>query len=443
MQVVETKSEGLERAYALTLPAEALAEKMNAKLEAARADVQMKGFRKGKAPLPLLKKMFGKSILGEVVQETVDGAVRKHFEDTGDRPALQPDVKIANEEIDESEDLKIEISYEKLPEVPEADVSSITIERPVVEVEDGAVEEALGNLAENAQDFEEKEGAAEEGDQIVVDFVGKLEGEPFEGGAADDFPLVIGSGQFIPGFEPQLVGLSAGDEKAVEVAFPEDYQAEQLAGQAAVFDVTVKEVRKPKAAEIDDALAQRYGAEDLESLKSQIRERLAEEYRSAARQVAKRRLLDAIDELVSFELPPTLVDVEAKQIAHQMWHEENPEHQGHDHPEIEPTEEQVKLAERRVRLGLFLAEVGSRNDIAVTDQEINQSIMSRARQMGVPEKAFFDYVRQNEGALQQIRAPIFEEKVVDYLLELAQVEDKPMTKDELQSELEAMDEAPG
>jgi len=367
MQVVETKSEGLERAYALTLPAEALAEKMNAKLEAARADVQMKGFRKGKAPLPLLKKMFGKSILGEVVQETVDGAVRKHFEDTGDRPALQPDVKIANEEIDESEDLKIEISYEKLPEVPEADVSSITIERPVVEVEDGAVEEALGNLAENAQDFEEKEGAAEEGDQIVVDFVGKLEGEPFEGGAADDFPLVIGSGQFIPGFEPQLVGLSAGDEKAVEVAFPEDYQAEQLAGQAAVFDVTVKEVRKPKAAEIDDALAQRYGAEDLESLKSQIRERLAEEYRSAARQVAKRRLLDAIDELVSFELPPTLVDVEAKQIAHQMWHEENPEHQGHDHPEIEPTEEQVKLAERRVRLGLFLAEVGSRNDIAVTD----------------------------------------------------------------------------
>jgi trigger factor len=442
MQVVETKSEGLARGFTLTLPAETLAGRIDARLEAARKDVQMKGFRKGKAPLPLLKKMFGRSILGEVVQESVDGAVREHFERTGDRPALQPEVKIANETVDEGVDLTIELAYEKLPEVPEVDFSAVSLERPVAEVEESAVEEALASLAESATDYEVKEGAAEDGDQAVIDFVGKLEGEPFEGGAADDFPLVIGSGQFIPGFEPQLVGVSAGDEKQVEVTFPEDYQAEHLAGKATVFDVTVKEVRKPKAAEIDDELAKRYGAEDLESLKGQIRERLAEEYRSAARQVAKRKLLDAIDEAVKFELPPTLVDVEAKQIAHQMWHEENPEHQGHDHPEIEPTEEHRQLAERRVRLGLFLAEVGNRNEIEVTDQEINQSILSRARQIGVPEKAFFDYVRQNEGALQQIRAPIFEEKVVDYLLELADVEEKPMTKDELQKALEAMDEAP-
>ena len=439
MQVVETKSEGLARGFTLTLPAETLSEKIDARLEAARADVQMKGFRKGKAPLPLLKKMFGQSILGEVVQESVDGAVREHFEQTGDRPALQPDVKIANETVDEGHDLTIELEYEKLPEVPEVDFSAVRLERPVAEVEEGAVEEALANLAESATDYEAKEGAAEEGDQIVIDFVGKLDGEPFEGGAAEDFPLVIGSGQFIPGFEPQLVGLSAGEERQIEITFPEDYQAEHLAGKATAFDVTVKEVRAPKAAAIDDELAKRYGADDLEALKAQIRERLEEEYRGAGRQVVKRRLMDALDETVSFDLPPSLVDAEAKQIAHQMWHEAHPEVQGHDHEEIEPTEEHVKLAERRVRLGLLLAEIGNRNGIEVTDQEINQSILSRARQMGVPEKAFFDYVRQNQGALQQIRAPIFEEKVVDYVLELAEIEETKVTKDELQKMLEDED----
>ena len=443
MQVTETQSDGLKRAYSMTVPASDLADKMNEKLEAARGEVQLKGFRKGKAPLALMKKMFGKSLLGEVVQESVDGAVRQHFEETGDRPAIRPDVSIKNEDWDEGQDLEVELTYERLPDVPETDFSEITLEKLAVEVEDEAVDEALDNLADNAKDFEPRDegAAAEDGDQVVIDFVGRIDGEAFEGGAADDYPLVLGSSSFIPGFEEQLVGARAGDAVDVNVKFPEEYGAENLAGKDAVFAVTVKEVRAPKKAEIDDELAKKFGAEDLDALKSQIRERLAQEYQGAARALVKRKLLDALDEKVSFELPPTLVEAEAKQIAHQLWHEENPEVQGHDHEEIEPSEEHVKLAERRVRLGLLLAEIGQKNEIEVTDQELNQAIFNQARQYPGQEKAFFDFVRQNPQALQQIRAPLFEDKVVDYILELATVEEKPVSKEELQKELEKLEDA--
>ncbi|MDF2234247.1 trigger factor [Albimonas sp. CAU 1670] len=441
MQVVETKSEGLSRAYAMTLPASALAAKMNEKLEAAREEVQMKGFRKGKAPLPLLKKMFGKSLLGEIVQETVDGAIRDHFEQTGDRPALQPDVKVTNQDFDEGDDLHLELAYDKLPDIEEPDFSKIALEKPVAVVEDADVDEALAKLAEGAQTFEPREeGAAlEEGDQLTFDFVGKVDGEPFEGGSAEDFQLVIGSGQFIPGFEPQLVGIKAGETKDVTVTFPEDYQAEHLAGKEAVFTCTAKTVAAPKTAEIDDELAKQFGSDDLAGLKEQVREQLANEYGVASRALVKRKLLDALDEAVSFDLPASLLDVEAQQIAHQLWHEEHPEVQGHNHDAIEPTEEHKKLAARRVRLGLLLAETGTKHEIQVSEQEIMQRIVRQAQQMNVPPQAFFEYVKQNEGAMQQIRAPLFEDKVVDYILELAQITEVSVSKDELQSRLEAMD----
>ncbi|SET03748.1 trigger factor [Oceanicella actignis] len=442
MQDTETQSNGLKREHAMTVPAADLAAKMNEKLEAARETVQLKGFRKGKTPLPLLKKMFGKSLMGEVVQEAVDAAVRAHFEKTGDRPAIQPDIRITNENFDEGDDLNLSLTYEVLPEIPETDFSVIKLERLVVEVEDSAVDEALANLAENVKDFAPREEgeAAQNGDQVVIDFVGKLDGEPFEGGAAEDYPLVLGSGAFIPGFEEQIVGAKAGDEIEVKVAFPENYGAENLAGKDAVFEVKVKEVRAPQAAAIDDELAKKFGVEDLETLKSQLRERLGEEFKGAARALLKRKLLDALDEMVKFDLPPTLVEQEAQQIAHQLWHEEHPEVQGHDHPEIEVTDEHRKLAERRVRLGLLLAELGRRNEIEVTEQELNQAIFNQARQYPGQEKAFFDFVRQNPQALQQIRAPLFEDKVVDYVLELTQIEDKTVTKDELQKALEALEQ---
>ncbi|GGG59668.1 trigger factor [Salipiger pallidus] len=443
MQVTETLNEGLKRAYELVLTAEELDAKVNAKLKEAQPDIEMKGFRKGKVPMPLLKKQFGQRIMGESMQESIDEAMSKHFEDSGDRPALQPQVKMTNDDWKEGDDVNVEMSYEKLPEVPEVDFSGVEVEKLVVKAEDSAVDEALASLAETAQDFNDRaEGAAaEDGDQVVIDFVGKVDGEAFEGGAAEDYPLVLGSNSFIPGFEEQLVGVKVGDEKAVEVSFPEEYGAEHLAGKAAVFDVTVKAVKEPVAAEIDDEMAKKFGAEDLAGLKAQIAERLEAEYSGAARQVMKRDLLDKLDGLVSFDLPPSLVEAEAKQIAHQLWHEENPEVQGHDHGEIETTEEHNTLAERRVRLGLLLAEIGQKAEVEVTDAEMTQAIMSQARQYPGQERAFFDFVRQNQQMQQQLRAPIFEDKVIDHIVEQAKVSEKEVTKEELQKAVEELDEA--
>jgi trigger factor len=442
MQVNETLNEGLKRGYAITITAAEIEAKVNEKLVEAQPEVEMKGFRKGKVPMALLKKQFGPRIMGEVMQESVDGAMSKHFEDSGDRPAMQPDVKMTNENWKEGDDVNVEMSYEKLPEIPEVDLSKIKLEKLVVKSDDAAVEEALGNLAETAQDFaDRKKGSkAKDGDQIVMDFVGKVDGEAFEGGSAEDYPLVLGSNSFIPGFEEQLVGVKEGEEKAVTVSFPEDYQAEHLAGKEAVFDCTIKAVKEPKAAEINDEMAKKFGAEDLAALKGQIAERLEAEYAGAARAVMKRGLLDALDKAVSFDLPPSLVDAEAGQIAHQLWHEENPDVEGHDHPEVTPTDEHKTLAERRVRLGLLLAELGQKAEVEVTDAEMSQAVMNQARQYPGQERQFFEFVQQNPQMQQQLRAPLFEDKVVDYVFDQASVTEKEISKDELQKAVEALED---
>ncbi len=442
MQVTETLNEGLKRGYAITIPATELEEKVNAKLAEAQPEIEMKGFRKGKVPMPLLKKQFGPRLMGEVMQEAVDGAMNKHFEESGDRPALQPDVKMTNEDWKEGDDVNVEMSYEALPAIPEVDVSGVELEKLVVKAEDAAVTEALENLASSAQEFEAREegAASEDGDQVVIDFVGKVDGEAFEGGSAEDYPLTLGSNSFIPGFEEQLVGVKSGEEKDVTVTFPEEYGAEHLAGKEAVFSCTVKEVKAPKAAEINDELAKKFGAEDLDQLKGQISERLEAEYAGAARQVMKRAALDALADLVSFDLPPSLVEAEAKQIAHQLWHEENPDVQGHDHPEIEPTEEHNKLAERRVRLGLLLAEMGQKAEVEVTDQEMTQAIMQQARQYPGQERQFFEFIQQNAQMQQQLRAPIFEDKVIDLVFDQAKVSEKEVSKEDLQKAVEALEE---
>ena len=442
MQVTETLNEGLKRGYAITVTAGELEEKVNEKLAEAQPEVEMKGFRKGKVPMALLKKQFGQRLMGEAMQESIDGAMTKHFEESGDRPAMQPEVKMTNEDWKEGDDIDVEMSYEALPTIPELDLKAIKLERLVVKADDAAIEEALANLAETAQDFEprKKGSKAKDGDQITFDFVGKVDGEAFEGGAAEDYPLVLGSNSFIPGFEEQLVGVKAGDEKDVTVSFPDDYQAEHLAGKEAVFSCTVKEVKKPVAAKIDDELAKKFGSDDLAALKTQIGERLEAEYAGASRAVMKRALLDALDGLVSFELPPSLVEAEAGQIAHSLWHEENPDVEGHDHPEIETTEEHTKLAERRVRLGLLLAELGGKAELEVTDAEMSQAIMAQARQYPGQEKQFFEFVQKNPQMQQQMRAPIFEDKVVDYVFELAETSDKEVSKEELQKAVEALEE---
>jgi trigger factor len=333
------------------------------------------------------------------------------------------------------------VAYEALPEIPELDVSGVALERMVVKADDAAIDEALASLAETAQNFaDRKKGTkAKDGDQVVFDFVGKVDGEAFDGGSAEDYPLVLGSGAFIPGFEDQLVGVKAGEEKTITVTFPENYGADNLAGKEATFDCTVKAVKEPKPAEVDDELAKKFGAEDLAGLKGQIAERLESEYKGAARAVLKRALLDKLDTLVSFDLPPSLVDAEAGQIAHQLWHEENPEVHDHNHGNIETTDEHKKLAERRVRLGLLLAEVGRKADVQVSDAEFTQAVLNQARQYPGQERQFFEFVQQNQQMQQQLRAPIFEEKVVDHILEQAKVSEKDVSKEDLQKAVEALD----
>ncbi|MFT7059703.1 MAG: trigger factor [Pseudorhodobacter sp.] len=443
MQVTETLNDGLKRGYTITVTAAELDAKVQEKLIEAQPEVEMKGFRKGKVPMAMLRKQFGQRIMGDAMQDAIDGAMKDHFEASGDRPAMQPDVKMSGgEDWKEGQDVVVEMTYEALPEIPELDASQVTLERLIVKAEDSAVNEALTNLAGSAQNFKErKKGTkAKDGDQLVIDFKGSVDGDYFEGGTAEDYPLVLGSNSFIPGFEAQLVGVVVDDEVKVEVNFPEEYGAANLAGKAAVFECKIKSVKKPIPAEIDDELAKKYGAEDLAALKGQISERLEEEYKGASRAVMKRALLDQLDALVSFDLPPSMLEAEAGQIAHQLWHEENPEVQDHNHPEIVTTDEHKKLAERRVRLGLLLAEIGRKAEITVTDQEMTQAVMTQARQYPGQEREFFEFVQKNPQMQQQLRAPIFEDKVVDHIVTGAKVTDKEINKDELQKAIEALDE---
>jgi trigger factor len=443
MQVTETLNEGLKRGYTITVTAAELDAKVQEKLIEAQPEVEIKGFRKGKVPLAILKKQFGTRILGDAMQEAIDAAMKDHFAKSGDRPALQPDVKmVGGETWKEGQDVVVEMTYDALPPIPDVDAGKIKLEQLVVKADEKAIAEALENLAGSAKSYDDrKKGAkAKDGDQIVIDFKGSVDGELFEGGSAEDYPLVLGSMSFIPGFEDQLVGAKVGDEVSVNVTFPAEYGAAHLAGKAAVFACTVKAVKEPKAAEIDDELAKKFGADDLAALKGQIAERLEAEYKGAARAVLKRSLLDQLDGMVKFDLPANLVEAEANQIAHQLWHEENPHEHGHNHGAIETTDEHKKLAERRVRLGLLLAEVGRKAEVTVTDAEMTQAVLAAARQYPGQERQFFEFVQKNQQMQQQLRAPVFEDKVVDHIVGLAKVTEKEISKEKLQKAVEALDE---
>ena len=443
MQVTETLNEGLKRGYTITVSAAELDAKVQEKLLEAQPEVEIKGFRKGKVPLAILKKQFGTRILGDAMQEAIDGAMKDHFDKTGDRPALQPEVKMVDGDTwKEGQDVVVEMTYDALPPIPELDASKVKLDRLIVKADDKAIDEALENLAGSAKDFEDrKKGAkAKDGDQVTIDFKGSVDGELFEGGSGEDYPLVLGSKSFIPGFEDQLVGAKVGDEVSVNVTFPEAYGAAHLAGKAAVFACTVKAVKEPKPAEINDELAKKFGAEDLAALKSQIAERLEAEYKGAARAVLKRSLLDQLDGMVKFDLPQNLVEAEAGQIAHQLYHEEHPDDHGHNHGAIETTEEHKTLAIRRVRLGLLLAEIGRKAEITVTDAEMTQAVLAAARQYPGQERQFFEFVQKNPQMQQQLRAPVFEDKVVDHIVAQAKVTDKEISKEKLQKAVEALDE---
>lgn len=443
MQVVEKSNEGLSRVLAVTIPAAELNQKLDAKLKEVAPQMKLKGFRPGKVPVAHVKKTFGRDLMGEIVNDTLNSSSQKALDEAKVRPAAPAEMKLTSDMdkvIAGQEDLAYEMALEVMPEFTPTDIKKLKLERPTYEASDADLDEALTELAGQGKTYEDKKGKAvkaAEGDEVTIDFLGKLDGEPFEGGAAEDAQLVIGSGRFIPGFEEQLKGAKVGEEKILNVTFPEDYQAKHLAGKAVTFDVKVKAIKAEAPAVVDEDFAKRIGIESLDKLKELLRTNLNQQYTGAARFKLKRTLLDALDKAHDFPLPPKMVEAEFEGIWQQVQADKEagrlPEEDAKK-SEKKLKDEYRKIAERRVRLGLVLAEIGRANNVQVTDQELNNAIMNEARNYPGQERQVLDFYRQNPNAAAQMRAPIYEEKVCDLIFDQAKVTDTPITKEELLKE---------
>ena len=447
MEVIEKSAEGLDRKFLVKIPAAELDEKLVAKLNEVKGRVHLKGFRKGKAPVSFLKKMYGKGMMSEIIQDLVNETSQKAFSDRNLQPATSPRPELISkidDVIDGKADLEYDLHAEILPTFDPMDVSGLKLTRLVAEVPDADVDEALAKIAEQQVSYKArgKTAKAKDKDQLTIDFVGKIDGEEFEGGKGEGLDLVLGSGSFIPGFEDQLVGAKTGDDVEVKVTFPENYHAKDLAGKEAVFDVKVVEVKAPEEVAIDDELAKKVGLESLDDLKKRIRERIENDYKELSRGHLKRTLLDKLDDAHAFELPQGMVNAEFDQIWRQVEaSERDEEDEGKSDDELK--DEYRKIAERRVRLGLVLAEIGKRADVQVPSSELQQAIQRQAIQesqylqmqgQNVSPQDVLKFYQQNPGAIQQVRAPLFEEKVVDYIIERATVTDKTVSKEKLMEE---------
>ncbi|KHJ56361.1 trigger factor [Aureimonas sp. OT7] len=443
MQVTETKAEGLKREIEVVVPAADLEARLQTRLFEAKDQVRLKGFRPGKVPVSHLRKTYGRSLMAEIVNQIINETPRKVIADRNERSAMQPEIAMSEDEAEAEKvlgggtDFRFTLRYETLPSFDVKDTSGIAIERPVVEVADEEVEEQVKRIAENARTYSDKDGAAENGDRVTMDFVGKIDGEAFQGGSAEDSNLVIGSGQFIPGFEDQLVGAKAGDEREVKVSFPEDYGAAHLAGKQAVFDVKVKAVAAPGELELNDDLAKQMGLESIEKLREIVRGQIESQFGAMTRQKVKRQLLDALDKDYDFPLPEKLVEAEFNNIWSQVSREL--EQSGKTFEDEDTTEEKAredyrKLAERRVRLGLVLSEIGEKAGVTISDEELQRALFEQVRQYPGQEQQVYDYFRKTPEAIQSLRAPIYEEKVVDHLLGSVKVTDKTVSREELMKE---------
>ncbi len=441
MQVKETLSEGLKREYEVVVPAADLDQRVNAKLDEIKDRVNIAGFRPGKVPMSHLKRVYGKSVMSEVIQQAVNDSNQKILDDGKFKLAMEPKVTLAAEDeaavkqlVEGKSDLAFKVAMELLPKIEFPDFKKLKVTRPVTETTDADVDQALEKIAEANQQFEEKQGKAADGDQVTIDFKGSVDGTPFDGSSAEDAPLVLGSNTFIPGFEEQLIGVAAGDQKDITVKFPADYGADHLAGKDAVFAINVKKVEKPKKTELNDEFAKLVGAEDFAKLKEQVRDRISRDFKQVSRSKAKRSLLDALDEALKFDAPPSLVEQEFDTV----WKAINNDLQNRkitwadeDTTEEEAKSEYRRIADRRVRLGLAIAEIGEKNNIQVSDEELTRALVEQTRQFPGQEQQVWDYFRKNPQAMAGIRAPIFEDKVVDFILELAEVTEKQVSRDEL------------
>ncbi|MBE1236896.1 trigger factor [Phaeovibrio sulfidiphilus] len=440
MQLTETLNDSLKREFTVSLSAEEVKERIDARLDTLKDQVRLPGFRPGKIPMSLMRKRYAKGALGEIADAVVKEALDDLTDKQGLRPATQPKLDVEGE-LSETGPMTLKISFEILPEIPEPDFSSISLEREVITIDETTIDETLEEMRSYAKEFENAgaDAAAENGSVVEIDFIGRIDGEAFENGSANGHDLELGSGQFIPGFEEQLIGAKAGDKRDVTVSFPEDYPAPTLAGKEAVFEVTVHAVKKAVLPELDDALAKTMGADTLDALKEQIRTRLRADYDKIAFDRLKPRLLDALAPLVDFPVPESMLEIEFSTI----WREietalknDTLDDEDKGKSEDELRAEYREIAIRRMRLGLLLAETGRRNNITISRQEMNELLQRELRNFPGQEQLVLDYYRNNPNAVDHLRAPLFEDKACQYILEKAKVTDKPITMAELRAEIE-------
>jgi trigger factor len=443
MQVTETLSQGLKREFKVVLPATELEERLNSELSTLKDRVRINGFRPGKVPVGHLRKVYGRSVMADVLQNAVNEANRKIVEDNNLKLAHEPQIQFpeSQEEVEKAMeakgDLAFTVALEVLPVFELADLSDVTVKKPVADVTDAEITESLERMAKQNRSFEPKEGSAVDGDRVVVDFVGRIDGTEFEGGKGEDIRVELGSNTFIPGFEDQLLGLKAGDTKLVKVTFPVNYMAAHLAGKDAEFDVTVKEIEAPGELKIDDEMAKGFGMESLDKLKDAIRDAIKRDFDAQSRRKVKKDLLDSLDAKYSFELPPTLVEQEFTAVWSQVvgdMKSNNRTFEDESTTEDEAKAEYRKIAERRVRLGLVLAQIGEKTDIKISDDEVTQALIERVRQYPGQERQVWEFYQKNPQALAEIRAPLFEEKVVDQILSQVKVDEETVSKDALFSD---------
>ena len=448
MQVKETSAEGLKHEFEINVPVAEIEAKADSRLADMKDKVRLNGFRPGKVPTAHLKRLYGRSVMAETIEQVIRDTNAGIFTERGFKLATEPKVTMPSEEKDVENilngkaDLTYTVAVEVVPAIQLADFKSFSLEKPVADVSDSDVEEAIKRIADQNRDYAAKDDGAkaESGDRVTVSFKGTIDGTPFDGGTGEGIQVVIGSNTFIPGFEDQLIGVGKDETRTVKAAFPKNYASEALAGKDAEFETTATLIESPKDRAIDDEFAKSLGLESLDKLKVAARERLGAEYAGATRQRIKRALLDKLDEAHRFEVPPTLVEDEFKL----MWNSIKAEMESgaktfadEDTTEEAAQEEYRKIADRRVRLGLVLAEIGEKNKIAVTEDEVGRAVIERARSMPGREKEVWDYYRNNPNALAQIRAPIYEDKVVDYILELANVSEKKVSREDLYKDDEA------
>lgn len=453
MQVQETLSDGLRREFKVVLPAAEIDAKVGVRLSELKDQVQIRGFRPGKVPVAHLKRLYGRSVTAETIDAMVSDANAQIIDEHKFRVATEPKVTLPTAEdevkavIEGRSDLSYTVALEILPRIEIADLRSIKLEKRVATVPESEVDAALEGLVKQNRPYAPKgEGArAETGDRVVVSFVGSIDGKPFEGGTGEDISVEIGSNTFIPGFEEQLIGLAEGETRTVDVSFPHNYMNAELAGKAASFQVTAKAINTPGAVEVNDEFAKSLGMESLEKLREALRQRLQQEYAAVTRRRLKRALLDSLDALHQFELPPTLAQEEFNNVWSTVESDlksQNRTFEDEGTTAEKASEEYRKLAARRVRLGLVLAEIGDKNQIKVTDDEVSRAVVDRARQFPGQEREVWDYYRKNAAALAALRAPLFEEKVVDYVLELATVSETEVSREELFKEDEVDESKP-